>query len=197
MKAKNSDTKDALISAAYELFAERGYDGVSIAEIAGELGITKQALLHHYGSKEKLYGKVLEDLSNRFDRIVQASVDQNLSAADQFRSILRGLYRHMNEQKHDARLIMRELLENKPRIEQKHKWYLKPFLEKLTELMQQLSGNENLSKSEALSRTFQIMGAVNYFAISDPTLQKMFGKDTYRAVEQDFLNQLEQLFLKP
>ena len=70
---KDTNTKTALIEVAHKLFADRGYDGVSIADIAGELGITKQALLHHFGNKEKLYGKVLEGVSERFGEIIISS----------------------------------------------------------------------------------------------------------------------------
>ncbi len=196
MTVKKRNTKDALVTAAHRLFAERGFDGVSIADIAGELDITKQALLHHFGSKEKLYGTVLEELSVRFDAIVQTHLAQQASPADQYRSILRDLYRHMNRDKHDARLIMRELLDNRPRAKDKRKWYLRGFLESLTELTQTLSDPHGLSKPEAFARTFQVVGAVNYFAISDPTLKTMFGRDTYDDVEAVFLDQLEQLFIQ-
>ena len=191
---KDTNTKTALIEVAHKLFADRGYDGVSIADIAGELGITKQALLHHFGNKEKLYGKVLEGVSERFGEIIQAHENKSDTKREQFFSILHDLYEHMNTQKHDARLIMRELLENQPRIEDKQKWYLRPFLEKLTELIREITIKEQLSSEEGLTRTFQILGAINYFAISDPTLKKMFGKQTYSDVEQLFFNQLKLMY---
>ena len=97
----------------------------------------------------------------------------------------------MNTQKHDARLIMRELLENQPRIESKQKWYLRPFLETLADLMQQISAPGALTRAEAFARTYQILGAINYFAVSDPTLKKILGHDAYTDVEAVFLAQLE------
>ncbi|MEM8795586.1 MAG: TetR/AcrR family transcriptional regulator [Pseudomonadota bacterium] len=197
MTSAAQNTKDALVATAHRLFAERGYDGVSIAEIAGTLGITKQALLHHFGSKEKLYGLVLEDLSKRFDAIVQPHLKAERPAREQFLAILGDLYRHMNAEKHDARLIVRELLDNQPRIAEKQRWYLRPFLETLSDLMRQIPEGDGLSKTEAFARTFQIVGAVNYFAISDPTLKKMLGDEAYADVESRFLGQLEALFLKP
>lgn len=187
-------TKEALVDAAHRLFAERGYEGVSIAEIAGELGITKQALLHHFGTKEKLYGSVLEELSSRFDVIVETHRAEGLSPNEQFLAIMRDLFLLMNTEKNDARLIMRELLDNRTRIEDKQRWYLRPFLETLTELIQTIPRSRPLTKSEAFSRTFQILGAVNYFAIADPTLKKMFGEKAYLDVEAVFLQQMESLF---
>ena len=60
-------------------------------------------------------------------------------------------------------------------------------------LMQQFSPAGSLTKAEAFARTYQIVGAVNYFAVSDPTLKKMFGQETYGDVEAVFLAQLEAL----
>ena len=59
-------TKEKFLDVARKLFAEKGFYGVSIAAISSELDLTKQALLHHFGSKEKLYGLVLEGISERF-----------------------------------------------------------------------------------------------------------------------------------
>ena len=54
------DTRERLLDQAESLFAERGFYGVSIAAIANELGLTKQALLHHFGSKGKRDGEGLK-----------------------------------------------------------------------------------------------------------------------------------------
>ncbi|MEL6753814.1 MAG: helix-turn-helix domain-containing protein, partial [Pseudomonadota bacterium] len=63
-----SDTREQFLDTAEALFAERGFYGVSIAAIADELDLTKQALLHHFGTKEKLYGAVLQRISDEFER---------------------------------------------------------------------------------------------------------------------------------
>ena len=53
------------IAAATGLFAAKGYYGASIAMIAAELDLTKQALLHHFGSKDALYERVLTGVADR------------------------------------------------------------------------------------------------------------------------------------
>lgn len=55
-----SAIRERFIEAATDVFAERGFYGTSIAAIADALPLTKQALLHHFGSKEKLYAEVLK-----------------------------------------------------------------------------------------------------------------------------------------
>jgi TetR/AcrR family transcriptional regulator len=48
-------TRQALISAGTELFAERGYDGVPVAAIAARAGVNKAMINYHFGGKRKLY----------------------------------------------------------------------------------------------------------------------------------------------
>ena len=58
------------IAARY--FSERGLHGASLAAIASEAGVTKQALLYFFCSKERLYAEVLSDLSDRLTSGVDA-----------------------------------------------------------------------------------------------------------------------------
>jgi len=48
-------TRDALLAAGAELFAERGYDGVRVAAIAETAGVNKAMISYHFGGKRQLY----------------------------------------------------------------------------------------------------------------------------------------------
>ena len=62
-KAEQAEaTRAALLSAARELFAERGYGGVGTEEIVHQAGVTRGALYHHFNGKEDLFRAVYEDL---------------------------------------------------------------------------------------------------------------------------------------
>ena len=52
--------KQAILSAALELFATRGVDGVTIREIAAETGFTNPAMFRHFKSKEELAQSLFE-----------------------------------------------------------------------------------------------------------------------------------------
>jgi len=53
-------TRDAILDAAERRFAERGFAGVSVREIAGDVGLRNQAsLYHHFRNKRALYEAVL------------------------------------------------------------------------------------------------------------------------------------------
>jgi AcrR family transcriptional regulator len=55
-----NDTKENILQAALRLFAQDGYEAVSVSEIAVELGITKGALYKHYKSKRDIFDSIVE-----------------------------------------------------------------------------------------------------------------------------------------
>jgi TetR/AcrR family transcriptional regulator len=55
-----TDTRDRVLQVAQALFAERGYRGTSLRDIAKRIGIKAPSLLHHFPSKQQLYLAVLD-----------------------------------------------------------------------------------------------------------------------------------------
>ena len=60
------DTKERILETALELFAQNGYLGASMSDIAKELGITKGALYKHYTSKQEILDSIVERM-NKMD----------------------------------------------------------------------------------------------------------------------------------
>lgn len=60
------NTKERILEIALELFAQSGYLGTSMSNIAKQLGITKGALYKHYTSKQKILDSIVERM-NKMD----------------------------------------------------------------------------------------------------------------------------------
>jgi AcrR family transcriptional regulator len=60
--APGDATRTALLRAAHDLFAERGYAAVGTEEIVARAGVTRGALYHHFADKKDLFRAVHEQL---------------------------------------------------------------------------------------------------------------------------------------
>jgi len=69
-------TREALLAAGTELFAERGYDGVPVALIAQHAGVNKAMINYHFGGKRKLYlaivGLTFAEIVARVERLADS-----------------------------------------------------------------------------------------------------------------------------
>lgn len=74
---KRKNTKEKIMKTAGELFAVRGYFGVSMQDIANELSITKAALYYHFSSKDDLTRQLLtnavDELKQELKKVVKTS----------------------------------------------------------------------------------------------------------------------------
>ncbi len=187
------NTRETLLDCAETLFATRGFYGTSLAAIAGELNLTKQALLHHFGSKEKIYGAVLARISDAYRQKQQAIATQNSDPVLVLKTYLLQLSEDALTANARTRLIMRELLDNNERAQTAENWYLATFLDTLIDMVKATPQGANISDVEALAFIYQLLGALNYFAVSRPTLTGIFGKTRYQAVHKVFSARLEKL----
>ncbi|HEV8064003.1 MAG TPA: helix-turn-helix domain-containing protein, partial [Acidimicrobiales bacterium] len=57
---RSATTREALLTAARELFAEKGYTATGREQVADRAGVTRGALYHHFANKQALFTAVVE-----------------------------------------------------------------------------------------------------------------------------------------
>src|ERR1700723_4128139 len=73
--ARSARTRGALLVAARELFAEKGFAATGREEMAERAGVTRGALYHHFASKTDVAAAVVEQLEGELvDRVVTAAL---------------------------------------------------------------------------------------------------------------------------
>lgn len=63
MEIREKNTKERILEEALKLFAQSGYMGTSMNDIAAKLGVTKAALYKHYTSKQEILDNIVERMN--------------------------------------------------------------------------------------------------------------------------------------
>ena len=63
MESKEKNTKEKILEEALKLFAQSGYMGTSMNDIASKFGVTKAALYKHYKSKQEILDSIIEKMN--------------------------------------------------------------------------------------------------------------------------------------
>lgn len=187
MTTRKKPAKDKFIETAHGLFAARGFYGVSLSDLAAELGLTKQAAIYHFKTKDALYGQVLSKLSERFEAILDDVLAADCADDKKWILFVEKLYAHMEKSPDDARLIMRELLDNNERAKESHRWYLRRFLNESVALLGRTSEWKHKSEDEQTAAVYQMVGAINYFGVSSETLSAIWSKNRVKGLKAAFL----------
>jgi AcrR family transcriptional regulator len=175
------DPRRTYITIAAQKFAKDGFHGTSLAALAKEAGVTKQALLHFFGTKERLYAEVLKDLAARLCEEIDATTHPD--PATHLITYLTRFGTTAWTEPQDARLVVRALLDSDP---QARVWPMKPYLDKLVVLAQATPGGQRQKPEATHAWVFQIIGALQYWAISATALNGMYGEKTSEALARQF-----------
>lgn len=175
--AQPDDTREQLLAAANRQFAERGYYGASIAQIAGELGLTKQALLYHFKRKEDLYSEVLKAIAQRLQETMAQKGELSETPEQRFEDMMIGFYHAAKASPLDSKILMRELLDDQRRNAPPSEWHLKNTLAKIMGALEEIESTADLSKAEKIARIYQAISAVQFFIGSQSVLGRFYGED--------------------
>jgi AcrR family transcriptional regulator len=81
---RRATTIAAIVSAAGELFTARGFAATSIDDIARRAGVAKGAVYHHFDSKEQIFQRVFEQMTEALAAQVRATAAAGKSILDSF-----------------------------------------------------------------------------------------------------------------
>jgi AcrR family transcriptional regulator len=108
---KTRSRREEILDEATQLFAERGYEGTSMADLAEKVGLRKASLFHHFASKEVLYAAVLERLITGVAEVIGQAAVAPGSFRERVDSLTDAITGVLGEQPYAARLLIREVMD--------------------------------------------------------------------------------------
>ena len=90
-KKKSRNTKGRIISAAWKLFYEQGYEGTTVEDIVFESGTSKGSFYHYFDGKDALMGTLAYVFDEKYEELIPA-LDPNMGALETLAYINHELY---------------------------------------------------------------------------------------------------------
>ena len=91
-----AEKREAVLAAAAALMARRGYDGMSLADLAEALNVSKPTLYHYVGGKEQLFAEIVARSQQATIDFIRGVAEAGGTGAAKLRRILIGYMQIVN-----------------------------------------------------------------------------------------------------
>jgi len=184
-------TRDRLLHAAGEVFAERGFHRATIRDISRRAGANIAAVNYHFGDKQRLYEAAVDEyLRAAMEKYPPAGgVHPGAPPEERLRAFVRSfLFRILEEGRPSwhGRLILREMVEPTRLLNRKIDQMIRPLIELLVSIIRTLLP-EDTGDLEFRRAALSVVAQIVFYNHGRPVLERLFDQHQYTA------DQIEQL----
>lgn len=191
-----TEKREIILEAALEMFAQHGFRGATIDQIADAAGMSKPNLLYYFRSKEIIHITLMQRLLETW----LAPLHEIMSDGDpvvELRSYIRRKLEMSRDFPRESRLFANEILQGAPRIMPMIEGDLKTLVDEKVELMRGWMQQGKIAKVDPWHLIFAIWATTQHYADFDVQVRAVLGpKRGGEGRFEDAARFLEQLFIE-
>jgi TetR/AcrR family transcriptional regulator len=166
-----------IISAAEGLFAQYGFQGTSISDIAARVGISKQNLLYYFPTKVALYKRVLDGVLDEWLERMSSLSDADADPEASLRAYIAAKLQYSRERPAGSRVYANEIISGAPLYAEQIRERVLPALRVETETVKQWASQNRIAPIDPLHLMFLLWAMTQTYADFARQMELLMGKD--------------------
>ncbi|HJD79887.1 MAG TPA: TetR/AcrR family transcriptional regulator [Corynebacterium pollutisoli] len=154
------ERREQLISIGRQVFAERGFEGASVEEIAARAAVSKPVVYEHFGGKEGLYAVVVDREMLRLEQIITQALSQGRSRVRIEQAVI-ALLTYVEEETDGFLILVRDLV---PGQDQSYATLLNTAVGQVSHILGRSFENQGLDPEVAILYGQALVGMVSMTA---------------------------------
>jgi AcrR family transcriptional regulator len=175
-EASEEKTRDKILSAAGEVFAEQGFEGATVRAITERAGVNVAAVNYHFRDKAELYTRVVLDACSARAAWRDVIAEAPDSPEERLRSLIRHFLEYLLDPERAAwkrRLMAREMANPTGALDELVEKNIRPLRDEfLLPTLRELAGNK-LTRRQLSLISISVMGQCHYFLQGQPIIERL------------------------
>lgn len=192
-------TAARILDAAEELFAERGYAGTTLRDVAERVGLRIPSLYNHFPSKDALYAAVLARGIGPVAELLSKLAETPAAERNDPSRVVEPVMRILAERPHLPRLLLHETLSGGERLTPMLREWMAPTFARAQALVEDRGDGTRLAPERAALVVLAMYHAVLGFFASAPLYRALTGTDlltpSMLARQTELLRQMSEALL--
>lgn len=195
--ARTGETRRALLNAAHELMAEKGYPRVTLREVAERAGVKPALVAYYFGSKGGLLRSVVGAVAETMREQLEHERATGVPPEQGIRNLIHGLVEAITAAPYAPRLMVEQVLfADDAVIEEFAESFARPNHAAILAILAEGERTGRLRKTDPKFLVPALLGACMLFFLGSPMLRRLYHIEKIDTeIAQKFADQLADLVL--